>query len=154
MGIDVPGVKSLVAEDPAMKIWVNPGDAGAVARESAQVAAAVERTADGHVIRLGGAIEVRFIATPGHTPGSQCICVDDTHLFSGDTLFIGSCGRIDLPDSSPKDMFRSFGKLRCCNPSCLVLPGHNYGGPKSTIAQETRNGCLGMSASDWSRMHG
>ena len=51
----MPGVKSLVAEDKAMKIWVNPGDADAVARESAQVAAAVERTADGHVIRLGWA---------------------------------------------------------------------------------------------------
>ena len=67
---------------------------------------------------------------------------------------VGSCGRVDLPDSSPKKLFESCSKLRRLPPSCLVLPGHNYGGPKSTIAQETRSGVLGMSASDWSRMHG
>jgi len=77
-----------------------------------------------------------------------------THLFTGDTLFIGSCGRVDLPDSSPQKLFESCAKLRALDPSVLVFPGHNYGGPRSSIAQETRQGVLGMSASDWRRMHG
>lgn len=152
MGIDVPGVKSLCREDGAMKVYVHPADAAQVTAGDAAVERAIVRTPDGHVLRLGNAIEIRFLHTPGHTPGSQCVVADDTHLFSGDTLFIGSCGRVDLPDSSPQALMASCEKLKRLPPSCAVLPGHNYGGPKSTIEQETQSGVLGMSPEQWRRM--
>ena len=53
----------------------------------------------GDTIKLG-AREISFIHTPGHTPGSQCFLVEG-NLVSGDTLFVNSCGRVDLPGSDP-----------------------------------------------------
>src|SRR5713101_2850434 len=48
-----------------------------------------------------GKMTVKFLHTPGHTPGSQCFLIDN-NLISGDTLFIGSCGRVDLPGADPE----------------------------------------------------
>ena len=53
-----------------------------------------------------GEIEVKFLHTPGHTPGSQCFLVEG-NLISGDTLFVNSCGRVDLPGSDPEAMYHS-----------------------------------------------
>lgn len=53
---------------------------------------------------------LKFIHTPGHTPGSQCILANETSLFSGDTLFVGSCGRIDFPESNPQRMWASLSQ--------------------------------------------
>jgi glyoxylase-like metal-dependent hydrolase (beta-lactamase superfamily II) len=76
--------------------------------------------------------------TPGHTPGSQCFLVDG-RLISGDTLFIGSCGRTDLPGSDPSEMYRSLTQRLGALPDDTVLfPGHNYGGESSTLGAEKR----------------
>jgi glyoxylase-like metal-dependent hydrolase (beta-lactamase superfamily II) len=86
-----------------------------------------------------GAVQVTFIHTPGHTPGSQCFLVQN-NLISGDTLFIGACGRCDLPGSSPEDMYYSLTqKLAKLDDSTMVFPGHNYAArPYSSIADEKR----------------
>lgn len=63
------------------------------------------------------------INTPGHTPGSVCILIDD-NLFSGDTLFEGSIGRTDFPDSSPSAMKKSLQKIKQLDKKILVYPGH------------------------------
>jgi glyoxylase-like metal-dependent hydrolase (beta-lactamase superfamily II) len=76
--------------------------------------------------------------TPGHTPGSQCFLVDDK-LVSGDTLFISTCGRTDLPGSDPKEMYYSLTqRLGALPDDTVLLPGHNYGGAASTIGREKR----------------
>ena len=77
--------------------------------------------------------------TPGHTPGSQCFLVGNA-LVSGDTLFIGSCGRVDLPGSNPSDMYRSLTQVLAALPDdTLLYPGHNYADrPRSTIGDEKR----------------
>lgn len=73
-----------------------------------------------------GDVSIEFIHTPGHTPGSQCFKVRD-RLVSGDTLFIGSCGRTDLPGSDPSAMYESLThKLAKLDEATLVFPGHNY----------------------------
>ena len=73
-----------------------------------------------------GEVSVEFIHTPGHTPGSQCFKVGD-NLVSGDTLFIGACGRADLPGSDPGQLYESLtGKLMKLEEKTLVFPGHNY----------------------------
>ncbi|MDQ3827843.1 MAG: MBL fold metallo-hydrolase, partial [Candidatus Tectomicrobia bacterium] len=79
----------------------------------------------GETTRVGG-VDITFIHTPGHTPGSQCFLVRD-HLISGDTLFIGACGRCDLPGSNPEDMYYSLTqKLAKLDDRTIVFPGHNY----------------------------
>jgi glyoxylase-like metal-dependent hydrolase (beta-lactamase superfamily II) len=86
-----------------------------------------------------GDVEITFIHTPGHTPGSQCFLVHN-HLISGDTLFIGACGRCDLPGSNPEDMYHSLTqKLAKLDDHTIVFPGHNYAArPYSTIGDEKR----------------
>jgi hydroxyacylglutathione hydrolase len=86
-----------------------------------------------------GDVDITFLHTPGHTPGSQCFLVHN-HLISGDTLFIGACGRCDLPGSNAEDMYYSLTqKLAKLDDQTIVFPGHNYAArPYSTIADEKR----------------
>jgi hydroxyacylglutathione hydrolase len=93
---------------------------------------------DGDVIRVGE-IVLKVIHTPGHTPDSICLLVDDK-LLTGDTLFVGECGRTDLPGGSAEDMYHSlFGKLMKLDDNIMVYPGHDYGPkPYSTIGIERR----------------
>jgi hydroxyacylglutathione hydrolase len=93
---------------------------------------------DGQVIKIGE-LAVKVIHTPGHTPDSICLLVDDI-LLTGDTLFVGECGRTDLPGGNAEDMYHSlFDKLMKLDDSIKVYPGHDYG-PKShsTIGEERR----------------
>jgi len=93
---------------------------------------------DGDVIRMGE-IVIKVIHTPGHTQDSICLLVDDK-LLTGDTLFIGECGRTDLLGGSAEDMYHSlFGKLMKLDDNIKVYPGHDYGPkPYSTIGVERR----------------
>jgi hydroxyacylglutathione hydrolase len=89
--------------------------------------------AEGGEIRFG-AIRLRVLHTPGHTPGSVCLqSVDDGLLFSGDTLFAGGWGRIDLPGGSAEAIATSLARLGELEPIVTVLPGH---GPPTTIGRE------------------
>lgn len=71
-------------------------------------------------------LTIRVIPTPGHTPGSVCLLVEDA-LFSGDTLFAGSCGRTDLPGGSWPDITASLRKLAALPGNYRVFPGHGNG---------------------------
>ena len=80
----------------------------------------------GDVLALGKA-EVRVIYTPGHTEDSICL-YDGEDLFTGDTLFIGNCGRTDLPGGSSRELFRSLHDVILrLPPSTMIYPGHDYG---------------------------
>jgi hydroxyacylglutathione hydrolase len=93
---------------------------------------------DGDVIKIGK-ITISVIHTPGHTPDSICLLVGDK-LLTGDTLFVGECGRTDLPCGSAEDMYNSlFNKILKLNDEIEVYPGHDYGAyPYSTIGKERR----------------
>lgn len=86
-----------------------------------------------------GSINVTIIHTPGHTPDGICILADGK-LFTGDTLFVGECGRTDLRGGSAEDMYHSlFDKVLSLDDSVEVYPGHDYGEkPRSTIGDERR----------------
>jgi glyoxylase-like metal-dependent hydrolase (beta-lactamase superfamily II) len=93
--------------------------------------------ADGDVVNVAS-INIKVIHTPGHTPDSICLLVDGK-LLTGDTLFVGECGRTDLPGSSPEDMYHSLHKLIELDDDVEVYPGHDYGvKPYSTIGFEKR----------------
>jgi hydroxyacylglutathione hydrolase len=94
---------------------------------------------DGDTIMVGK-IPIKVIYTPGHTRDSICLLIDGKLLLTGDTLFVGECGRTDLPGGSPEEMYHSlFGKLMKLDDSVEVYPGHDYGSkPHSTIGSEKR----------------
>jgi glyoxylase-like metal-dependent hydrolase (beta-lactamase superfamily II) len=103
------------------------------ASEAAELAGDLDArsTEDGTTIEIGS-LKVECLHTPGHTPGSQCFLVDG-NIFTGDTLFVDGCGRVDLPGSSPKEMLVSLKRLAGLDAAITVWPGHDYGGPSSTI---------------------
>lgn len=94
---------------------------------------------DGDIIRIGN-IPIRILHTPGHSTDSICLVVNNELVFTGDTLFVGNCGRVDLPGSNPKDMYNSlFEKVSKLEESLTIYPGHNYGpSPTSTIGKEKK----------------
>ncbi len=83
-----------------------------------------------------GTMELKFLMTPGHTPGGMCILVEDA-LFSGDTLFYGSVGRTDFPGSSFEQLSESIHQQLFVLPDNItVYPGHMG---TTTIGFEKRN---------------
>ncbi len=87
---------------------------------------------DGDTVKLG-TLSMEVMHTPGHTPGSISIALDDV-VFTGDTLFAGGVGRTDLEDGSEDDLFRSIrDKLMPLADDVIIYPGH---GPESTIGEE------------------
>ena len=86
---------------------------------------------DGELIRAGG-LTFNVMETPGHTWGSVCYLCGDA-LFSGDTLFAGSCGRTDLPGGDWATITQSLHRLKEIEADLRVFPGH---GPGSTLNTE------------------
>jgi len=128
----IPGVEELLARVP-LKVYVHKAE-----REFLPGLGSDLVQVDNHDTLSIGRLALTFLHTPGHTPGSQCFLVDG-RLVSGDTLFIGSCGRTDLPGSDPKEMYYSLTQRLAALPDdTLLFPGHNYGGPSSTIGDEKR----------------
>lgn len=78
---------------------------------------------DGDTIMLGD-IEIKVLATSGHTKGSVCYIAND-YIFAGDTLFKLSCGRTDFPSGSSDDMQKSMYKLRDLAGDYKVITGHD-----------------------------
>jgi glyoxylase-like metal-dependent hydrolase (beta-lactamase superfamily II) len=93
---------------------------------------------DGEALKLGRVI-IKVVHTPGHSPDGICLLVDEKVL-TGDTLFVGECGRTDLAGGSAEDMYHSlFDKLAKLDDKTEVYPGHDYGPkPHSTIGEEKR----------------
>ncbi|HXV46903.1 MAG TPA: MBL fold metallo-hydrolase [Nitrososphaera sp.] len=94
---------------------------------------------DGDVIEIGS-VRLRVLHTPGHSKDSMCLVLDGQMIFTGDTLFVGNCGRIDLPGSDPAEMYDSlFELLSKLDEKMVIYPGHNYGPtPTSTIGREKK----------------
>ena len=90
------------------------------------------------IVRIGGT-DLKVIHTPGHSPGSICLYANG-HLFTGDTLFVGAVGRIDLPGGSRLQMRMSFrDKIFTLPEETIVWPGHDYGpSPSSTLGHEKK----------------
>lgn len=93
---------------------------------------------DDQIVKVGD-LKVKVVYTPGHSPDSSCYIVAG-HVFTGDCLFVGDCGRVDLPGSSVEQMYDSlFTKVRKMDEDLVVCPGHHYGKtPRSTIRDEKR----------------
>jgi len=89
---------------------------------------------EGDSLTLGGA-EFQILETPGHTQGSISILIPaENKLIAGDTLFLDSIGRTDLPGGNPRQILQSIhDKLLLLDDRVVVIPGH---GPNTTIGRE------------------
>ena len=134
------GDNAAVAEHTGAEIAVHPLDRSRLEHpqplfapfEISPCVPAVE-LAEGGLIRFGE-IRLRVLHTPGHTEGSVCLVAEDEGLlFSGDTLFAGGWGRVDLPGGDPLAMVESLVRLADLEPSVEVFPGH---GAATTIGRE------------------
>jgi glyoxylase-like metal-dependent hydrolase (beta-lactamase superfamily II) len=88
---------------------------------------------DGYADQISVAgMDLSVLHTPGHTPGSVCLIIEDA-MFSGDTLFAGSCGRTDLPGGDWATIQSSLRSLKELSADYRVFPGH---GESTTLTQE------------------
>jgi hydroxyacylglutathione hydrolase len=130
MGTNVQGAADLIGKVKA-KVYVNKAEAEGTKRVAGLSDSDLMVVEAGDVAKVGE-IPVKFLHTPGHTPGSQCFLVEG-NLISGDTLFVGSCGRVDLPGSDPKAMYYSLNHtLKNLDDATVVYPGHAYSSDSST----------------------
>ena len=135
-GQQIEGLAELLGRQ-GMKVYAHRTEADGVIRVTGISESDVVRVDSDDTLAIGD-VEVKFLHTPGHTPGSQCFLVKNS-LVSGDTLFIRSCGRVDLPGSDPGDMFDSMRRLADLPDDVVLLPGHNYAEvPQSTMGEEKR----------------
>jgi hydroxyacylglutathione hydrolase len=133
-GVDIEGVTELLGKCKA-KIIVHKAEAEYL---KGLAASDLIKTESGDKIDVGG-VNIQLLHTPGHTPGSQCFLINN-RIISGDTLFIGSCGRVDLPGSDPEQMYYSLTEKLMALPDDMVLfPGHNYAPrPHATLGEQKK----------------
>jgi glyoxylase-like metal-dependent hydrolase (beta-lactamase superfamily II) len=143
-GLFVPGAREVRAETQA-PIYAHRAELPWLERVAGLASTEVTAFDAENELRLGG-VRVRCVHTPGHTPGSTCYLVNEDGakrpgtLITGDVLFVGACGRVDLPGSDPREMWITLSeRLGVLPAETVVYPGHDYGDrPTSTLAEERR----------------
>ena len=134
-GEGIQGVAEVMEQRP-VRVYANRIEAQGVQKVTGISDSDIKQVDSGDTLDVG-LVEVEFLHTPGHTPGSQCFKIKNT-LVSGDTLFIDGCGRVDLPGSDSDDMFHSLQKLKSLPDDTLLLPGHNYSHVPNATMGETK----------------
>ena len=134
-GNRIEGVAHLL-EAQGMKVHVNKHEVEGLRKVTGLSDNDLVKVDSGDKMSVGD-IEIEFLHTPGHTPGSQCFRVNNT-LVSGDTLFVQGCGRVDLPGSNIDDMYRSLGRLAELPDETVLYPGHHYGDHPAAAMSEVK----------------
>ena len=129
----VGAVKELVAET-GCEVYIHAAESTMPPMMTAGPLYYTRTYAEGDTIAPIAGAELKVLHTPGHTPGSVCLLWGQ-ELFAGDTLFAGSCGRVDLPGGDPAQMMQSLNRLASLQADYRVHPGH---GPSTTLSQEKR----------------
>lgn len=128
------GVLDLLKRYPQAKTYIHESDAHGAGSTLFPLAGQVENLnlyGEGDTLSLG-ALTISVLHTPGHSKGSVTLKVEDV-LFTGDTLFAGSCGRTDLAGGSYAEIMKSLKRLGQLEGNFHVCPGHDI---TSTLAQE------------------
>ena len=135
---DHVGAVQEVAEQTGCKVYINPRDEGyepGLSGMKYKVPEGIEKVYydDGDVVTEAG-LTFKVVATPGHTPGGVCLICGEA-LFTGDTLFRGSCGRTDMPGGSMRTEMQSLKRICELPGDYEVYPGHM---DSSTLERERR----------------
>lgn len=144
--IKISGLATLLKRLPHIKAYVHPDDIPYIRQANPTipcnrlVSSCTEVTENLTI----GKTKIRFLPTPGHTPGSQSLLINDCRLLAGDTLLCGFCGRTDLEGGDRKALEHTLRQiLGRLDDRVVVYPGHHYGSEWSTIGIERERGCLG-----------
>lgn len=117
----VGGVKA-IAEATGCRVFIHEADLALPNKLTLGTIPCTDHYAEGEELSLAG-LTLRVMHTPGHTPGGVCLVCEDV-IFSGDTLFAGTCGRTDLPGGSYAQIHESLNRLAALEGDYQVLPGH------------------------------
>ena len=128
----VGGVKQIAAET-GCDVYLCPEDLSMPPMMTAGKLYYTKTYGEGSQLHLAG-LDIGVLHTPGHTPGSVCL-IAENHMFSGDTLFSGSCGRTDLPGGNWATILKSLRRLADLETNYWVHPGH---GESTTLTEEKR----------------
>ena len=128
----VGAVKELAAETQC-DVYIHPEDLSMPPMMTAGPLYYTKTYAEGTQLKLAG-LDIGVLHTPGHTPGSVCLICENS-IFSGDTLFRGSCGRTDLPGGDWATITKSLKRLATLEGNFWVYSGH---GPTSTLRDEKK----------------
>ena len=126
----VGAVKKLAAKTQC-RVYIHPAENTMPSMLTAGALHYTHTYGEGDVLDLAG-LSIRVLSTPGHTPGSVCLLCQNV-LFSGDTLFAGSCGRTDLPGGDWATIQRSLRRLSEIEADLTVCPGH---GEATSLSRE------------------
>lgn len=129
----IGGVKEIAAQT-GCKVYIHEADLALPSQLTMGTLPYTDHYADGDTLELAG-LKVQVVHTPGHTPGGVCLLCGNA-IFSGDTLFAGTCGRTDLPGGDYKIMLQSLSRLAALTEDYRVLPGH---GEDSLLSYERRS---------------
>jgi glyoxylase-like metal-dependent hydrolase (beta-lactamase superfamily II) len=134
------GVEGLI-QKTGVKVFVHENEA----KYLKEVRSHLVETKEGSKLKIGD-VEITFLHTPGHTEGGQCILAGDK-IITGDTLFVGACGRCDLPGGDEKKIVQRLRRLASLDGSLQVFPGHAYGDKDSSTVENERhtNPCMKFS---------
>ena len=135
-GIEITGLAELMEKNP-VPVYVNKHEAEGLKKVTGISSSDMKQVDAEDKLKLGS-VEISFLHTPGHTPGSQCFRVADS-LIAGDTLFLQGCGRVDLPGGDSEELFHTLTRrLSKIEDHITLYPGHNYGGSPSGEMGEVR----------------
>lgn len=124
MGHHVDGIAELL-EYVDVPVHVHKNEVDWITRGTGVDATSLVGHEGGDVLHVGE-LAVSLVHTPGHTPGSQCLLLENRFM-TGDTLFLEGCGRTDLPGSDPEEMYRTLAlRLGNIRDESMVYPGHQY----------------------------
>ncbi|MFH1799551.1 MAG: MBL fold metallo-hydrolase [Candidatus Omnitrophota bacterium] len=126
------GVEALI-QKTGVKIYVHENEA----KYLKEIKKHLVETKEGFQLRVGD-LEMTFLHTPGHTEGAQCILAGNK-IVTGDTLFVGACGRCDLPGGDEKKIAQSLKRLALLDGTLQVFPGHAYGDADSSTIEHERH---------------
>ncbi len=149
-GIEITGLAELMEKHP-VPVYVNKHEAEGLKKVTG-ISMSDMKQVDGEDKLKLGSVEISFLHTPGHTPGSQCFRVADS-LIAGDTLFLQGCGRVDLPGGNSEELFHTLTRrLSKIEDHVVLYPGHNYGGKPSGEMGDVRQSNSNLqiqSLEDW-----
>lgn len=139
---DHVGAVKAIAAETGCRVFIDPAEDSMPHMFTAGALYYTDTYHEGDTLTLAG-LTFTVLSTPGHTPGSVCLDFGGD-LFTGDTLFAGSCGRTDLPGGNGHQMRQSLLRLSAIDKPCTIHPGH---GDESELAHEKRfnpylGGCL------------
>ena len=142
-GLHVPGMHHFVS-DLGLPGYIHETELSVAAQQTSVSADALTPLRDGDELTIGE-VTLQVLHTPGHSPGGMTLLASvggqQRLALTGDTVFPGSCGRLDLPGSSVDAMFTSLQTtLAALDDELPLFPGHAYSGASSTVGAE-RESC-------------